>query len=635
MADRIKGITIEIGGDTTNLSKSLKGVNAEIKNTQAQLKDVEKLLKLDPTNTDLLKQKQKLLADQVKETKEKLDKLKEAQATMDANGVDKNSEQYMALQREIIATEQSLKEAESAARNFNATLAQISATAEKVSSATAKAAEKTRALSTAAAGALAAIGGLAYKAAQNADELNTLAKQTGFTTDEIQKFQYASELIDVNLETITGAAAKMTKQLSSSESKFTDLGVATRDVNGNFRSTSDIFYDTVAALGKIENETERDTAAMDIFGKSANELAGIIDDGGAALKSLGEEAENAGLIMDSETLNSLNEVNDEIDRLKAQGAAQIAKAGASALEALQPVLEKVVSAIAKVLEYIGSLSPETMKTILVILAVIAAISPLLTLISSLSSAIAFLASPIGLVIAAVAAVIAIGVLLYKHWDEIKEKAAEIGEKISEAWNNLKERLAETVENIKNSISEKWNAIKSNVSSVVDGIRTNIVNRFNSVKSSVSSIFEGIKNSIREKIESAKNFVKTAVDKIKSFFSFQISIPHIRLPHFSWNWTDLGVIKIPNISVQWYKKAYEQPYLFNQPTVVGNRGFGDGNGAEMVYGKDALMRDIREAMSASDTPIYITTKCILDNRVVGQAVTKYQRQAARSGATNYA
>lgn len=635
MADRIKGITIEIGGDTTNLSKSLKGVNAEIKNTQNQLKDVEKLLKLDPTNTELLKQKQKLLADQVSETREKLDKLKEAQATMDANGVDKNSEQYMALQREIIATEQSLREAEAASNSFNATLAKVSATAEKVSSATAKAAEKTRGLSTAAAGALTAIGGLAYKAAQNADELNTLAKQTGFTTDEIQKFQYASELIDVNLDTITGAAAKMTKQLASSEGKFADLGVATRDINGDFRSTSDIFYDTIEALGNIENETERDTAAMDIFGKSANELAGIIDDGGAALKSLGEEAENAGLIMDSETLNSLNEVNDQIDRLKAQSAAELAKAGASALTALQPVLEKVVSAISKVLEYIGSLSPETMKTILVILAVIAAISPLLTLISGLSSAIAFLVSPIGLVIAAVAAVIAIGVLLYKHWDEIKEKAAEIGEKIAEAWNNLKERLSETIENIKKSISEKWNAIKSNVSSAVDGIRANIVNRFNSVKTSVSNIFNGIKNTIREKIENAKNFVKSAVDKIKSFFSFQISIPHIRLPHFSWNWTDLGVIKIPHISVQWYKKAYEQPYLFNQPTVVGNRGFGDGNGAEMVYGKDALMRDIREAMSASDAPIYITTKCILDNRVVGQAVTKYQRNAARSGATNYA
>lgn len=62
MANRIKGITVEIGGDTTKLSKALEGVNKSIKNTQTQLKDVEKLLKLDPRNTELLSQKQKLLA---------------------------------------------------------------------------------------------------------------------------------------------------------------------------------------------------------------------------------------------------------------------------------------------------------------------------------------------------------------------------------------------------------------------------------------------------------------------------------------------------------------------------------------------------------------------------------------------
>lgn len=99
MSDRIKGITIEIGGNTTELSKSLKGVNSQIKNTQAQLKDVEKLLKFDPKNTELLRQKQKLLADAVNETKEKLKQLKDAQAQMDASGVDKNSAQYQALQR--------------------------------------------------------------------------------------------------------------------------------------------------------------------------------------------------------------------------------------------------------------------------------------------------------------------------------------------------------------------------------------------------------------------------------------------------------------------------------------------------------------------------------------------------------
>ena len=78
MASRIQGITVEIGGDTTKLSSALSGVNKEIKNTQSQLKDVEKLLKLDPTNTELLAQKQRLLGDAIKETKDKLDSLKTA-----------------------------------------------------------------------------------------------------------------------------------------------------------------------------------------------------------------------------------------------------------------------------------------------------------------------------------------------------------------------------------------------------------------------------------------------------------------------------------------------------------------------------------------------------------------------------
>ena len=106
-ANRIKGITVEIGGDTTKLQTALQGVNKEIKSTQSQLKDVEKLLKLDPGNTELLAQKEKLLSDAVKETKEKLEALKTAaeQAnTALANG-DISKEQYDALQREIIIRE--------------------------------------------------------------------------------------------------------------------------------------------------------------------------------------------------------------------------------------------------------------------------------------------------------------------------------------------------------------------------------------------------------------------------------------------------------------------------------------------------------------------------------------------------
>ena len=134
MANRIKGITVEIGGDTTKLQTALKGVNTQIKNTQSQLKDVEKLLKLDPGNTELLAQKHKLLGDAVKETKEKLDTLKTAaeQAnTALANG-EISQEQYDALQREIIETENELRRLEEQANQSATAVQKIAATGEKL-----------------------------------------------------------------------------------------------------------------------------------------------------------------------------------------------------------------------------------------------------------------------------------------------------------------------------------------------------------------------------------------------------------------------------------------------------------------------------------------------------------------------
>lgn len=115
----IRGLTIEIGGDTTGLQKSLKNVNTEIKTTQAQLKDINNLLKLDPTNTELLQQKQKALADEISSTKEKLEALKTAEQQAQQQFVEGkiSQEQYDALKREIIATEESLKSLETEAKN--------------------------------------------------------------------------------------------------------------------------------------------------------------------------------------------------------------------------------------------------------------------------------------------------------------------------------------------------------------------------------------------------------------------------------------------------------------------------------------------------------------------------------------
>lgn len=462
MASRIKGITIEIGGDTKGLDQALSGVNKQIKTTQSELRDVERLLKLDPTNTELLRQKQQLLAKAVSGTEEKLEALKDAerQAQEQFKQGKISEDQYNALKREIIATEENLKKLEDQASRSNATLAKIGAVADGIADGANNFADKTRGISTAAAGALVSIGAMAVNAAVLSDDLNTLANQTGFTTAEIQKMSYAADRIDVDLETITGAAAKMTKNLTSTSAQVAEawdtLGVSIRDNNGEFRNTSDIFYDTVEALSQVENETERDTIAMTLFGKSANQLAGIVDDGGAALRALGQEAESLGLILSQDTLDGLNAVNDQIDALKAQATATIAKTGAKALQSLTPVIEDVVEALGSFLEYIGDLDESQIRMATSVLAVIAAISPvakivggIATAIKGVSVALGFLsANPIILAVGAVGLLTA-GIVSMAAEAKVSAEAAD------DLMTTLKEggeQLDGTIENIEATAS---------------------------------------------------------------------------------------------------------------------------------------------------------------------------------------
>ena len=398
---KIRGVTIEIGGDVSKLSKALSEVNSSISKTQKELKDVEKLLKLDPSNTELLRQKHELLGKQVEQTKTKLETLKKTEEELNKNGVDKHSGQYRALQREIISTEGSLRELEAAAAASNVTLTKVSQTFGKISDASGKVAAATKGISTAAGGALAGIAGLAINTAKAADELTTLSKQTGISTAELQKMKYASELVDVSVEEITGAMTKMKKNMASTskdtQAAFQNIGVSVTDANGELRDSTEVFYEVLQGLSKISNETERDVVAMQLFGKSADQLAGIIDDGGAALKALGEEAEQLGIVLDEDTLGSLNDVNDSIDKLKAKANGELAKSGAKAMETLMPIFEKVLDAMSKALDYIGNLDEDQIKMITTILAVTASISPLAKGISNVTGLISKLTGSGGII----------------------------------------------------------------------------------------------------------------------------------------------------------------------------------------------------------------------------------------------
>ena len=447
MAGTIKGITIEIGGDTKGLQNSIKDLNRPLEQTQKQLKSIERQLKFDPTNTELLAEKQKLLNKAVEQSKVNLEELKkageDAQKQLDANTITK--EQFDALAKEIEKAEQQLQKATKAANDFNIGLEKAKGQADKLAKSAQSVADKTKGLSAAAGAVVGSLGAAALNAVKASDDLNTLAKQSGLTTEEIQKFRYAADLVDVSADDIIGAQTKLVKSMSSTstatQEAFAKIGVSTTNLDGSLRSSSEVFYEVLEGLAAIPNETERDALAMDIFGKSANQLAGIIDDGGAALKELGDQASELGVILDQETLDSLNAVNDQLDTLKANAQGQIAQAGAKAMEALMPLFEEVIGYLSSALEWIGNLDTDTIKLILTIAGVVAAISPIAGLIANISGAVSgFLtfwpkvtgafssvmsfaaANPMAVV---AAAVVALAALVIANWDKIKPVLDEV------------------------------------------------------------------------------------------------------------------------------------------------------------------------------------------------------------------
>lgn len=624
---RIRGVTIELSGDASKLNKEINSVDKSLKNTQKELKDVDRLLKLDPKNTQLLAQKQDLLGKAVDDTKKKLaDEQAALEALKASPDADKTIEQQRALERDIAATTAQLKTYEGELSKTKVSLADVGTAAQNV-------ADKTKALSAAAAAFGAALIANAYKSAQTADDLNTLAKTTGFSTAELQKMQYAADLIDVSFDTMTGSIKKLTSKMSSGAEVFDTLGINIYDANGNMRDATDVWYEAIDALSKVENETERDALSMEIFGKSAMDMAGIVDDGGAALREFGAEAEDAGLILEQDALDAANDFNDAIDKLKATAAQSFLKAGATLAKVLLPALEKVGAAVTKVASWFANLTTTQQKTILTVVALVAAISPVAAIIAkiisvvntlktgmtALSSVFTFFTSPVGLVVAAIAALIAIGVTLYKNWDTIKAKAQELGQGIANVWNNVKAKTSEVWNNVSSAVSSAVNNVKNNAVNGFNNVRDSISNALNNARSTVSTIFSGISSTVSNVVgtiksvfssvtyalthpfETARNTIQAIVDRIKGVFNFSWSLPHISLPHFS---VTTGYLGLPKISVSWYAKAMKNGMILNSPTIFGAMGgqlLGGGEaGSETIVGTNNLMSMIQAAVGNAPT-----------------------------------
>ena len=611
MAGNIKGITIEFNGDTTKLDKALREINNKTKSLDKELKQVDKALKFNPTSVELWRQKQQLLTEKVEETRKKLDALKQAQAQMDASGVDKNSQEYRELQREIIVTENQVKTFEGQLKkvgnvNLRATSEQFKEMGNKLTAA----GEAMKGVSMAAGAVVGALGAAAVKSGAWADDINTMSKVYGIGTRELQKYSAAAQLVDVDVETIAKSHVKLEKSMyaastgsSTASEAFSKLGVNIYDANGNLRSGDAVWNDAIKALGSMENETERDAIAMQLMGKSAAELNPLIEDGGETYKRLSKTLKKYDLdFIDQDTLDQANEFNDSLDTIKAIGLVTIQNLGTKLAGYLAPAMSKVVGWVGKIAQWLSKLSPRTQAIIAGVAAAVAVLAPLLigmgkvsfaissimSLMATLGPAIGGIVAALGPVTIAIGAVVAAGVLLYKNWDTIKATAIKVKDAVVNAWNSLKASVSGVFDSIKNKISSVWGSISSTTSSI-----------WNSIKNTTASAWNAVKNAITSPINKAKDLVNSAVKKIKSIFPIRLGkiFSGVKLPHFIISggkvpWGIGGAGKKPSVSIKWYKNGG----IMTRPTVFHAGGEA---GDEAILPLTPFWRKMDELIAAQE------------------------------------
>ena len=280
MANRIKGITVEIGGDTTKLQTALKGVNSSIRDTQSQLRDVEKLLKLDPGNTELLAQKHRLLGEAVAGTKEKLETLKTAaeQANTALANEEITQDQYDALQREIIETENNLRDLERQAGQSAVALQKIAATGEKLKTVGDNISAAGQKLLPVTAG-VTALGTAAVSTAANFESSMSQVQATmGITKDAMSTVNGES----VNtMDTLSALAKKMGSETAFSASECAEalnyLALAGYDTQQMCDTLPTVL--NLAAAGGIDLAAASDmvTDAMSALGMGVDEAGTMVD----------------------------------------------------------------------------------------------------------------------------------------------------------------------------------------------------------------------------------------------------------------------------------------------------------------------------------------------------------------------
>lgn len=658
---RIKGITVEIGGDTTNLEKSLKSVDSALSKTQSSLKDVNKLLKLDPKNTELLKQKQEYLSKAIKDTNDRLKTLKEAYAALDGKDTEEAKEQQKALAREIAETESNLKSLKKEAKDFGSVMSQqLKETGKELKEVGGKITSIGKDISTKVSAPIIAAFTYSSKVASDYEEnLNKLSVAFGEYASEVRDFTdnaYADYgLSKVDASEVASSFGAMAKGIGMTNQQ---AGEMARTLTGLTADLASYFNTDVETAGTaLEAIFTGNAQALKKFGvvlTSVNlqEYAETIGMTAKEYKNLGSVEKT--MLRYQYVLQQTSDAQGDFARTN-DGMANATKTMQAVFKDLATVVGEqllpiIVPVILKITEFVGKLAnanPELIEMAVKIGLAAAAFGPLLvvignviSIIGSLVSAIGFIATPTGLIIVAIATVITSIIALYKEFKNLYTGSEKFKKRVDTFVNNIKnlftmlfnyikltltqiKTIFETIFNsVKIVVETKINAIKTVIETVLGTIKGifeaftkflkgDVDGAFTSLKDAAKTMIEGIKSAIDINLsgvkdlfintfEGAKTVVEKQLEKIKNLFNFKWELPKLELPHFKQT-GNTGPLGLPKIEVEWYSKAMKHGMILKNPTIFGAMNgalLGGGEaGAEVVVGANSLMEMISRATTS--------------------------------------
>lgn len=594
------GPKIGIEGEA-QFKREINQINTSLKTMGTEMDKVTSAFIGNEKSMDALTAKNEVLQKKMDELNKKADVQRARLSELDKQGVDPTSASYQKLVQDLNKTETEMNKTEAEIKRNTTEMDHLGDETEETAQSLDKGGEAAKRMGDnlkanllseaiiagvkALADGIKKLGSAILDAAADADELASLSVKTGIATDELQKFKYASESIDVSVDTLTGSYTKLTKQMASAASgtgaaadAFKKLGVEVKNSDGSFRDRNEVFQETIAALGEIPDEVERDAMAMEIFGKSAQELNPLIKGGAEALQELGQHAEEAGLILSGDQLNSLATLNDKYDQLKqtvsmvGQGMlASFAGPLTNAIETLIGYVERLSAAFKKggfaelateagtiiteitqkltqmlpsivefgtkmvlsIVEGIVSMLPDVMESAITIVTTLAnsiaealpelipvAVQAILELVDTLTNP----ESISNLVDAAIAITIALANGLIQALPQLISKAPEIiANLVSALIENVPKLLMAAYEVIKTlvtGIAEKLPEIGAAAGEIVGRIVKGIIDLASTLwdtgKQIVMGIWEGIKNAGDWLWNQVKGFFGNLLDQIKDF-----------------------------------------------------------------------------------------------------------------------